>query len=75
MKDKIKLDSLGRIVIPVHIRNELGIKGGDTLEISLSKGVVCISPSKPVCLLCGKKLSFNTKPPVCSNCKIKLINS
>ena len=42
MKDKIKLDSLGRIVIPVHIRNELGIKGGDTLEISLSRGIVSI---------------------------------
>lgn len=75
MKDKIKLDSLGRIVIPVHIRNELGIKGGDTLEISLSRGTISIYPLKPICLLCGKKLSFNTKPPVCSDCKIKLINS
>lgn len=30
-----KLDELGRIVIPIEVRKELGIKDGESLDISV----------------------------------------
>ena len=32
-----RIDDLGRIVIPKHIRNELKLKTGDALELTLRK--------------------------------------
>lgn len=30
-----KIDELGRIVIPIEVRKELGIKDGESLDISI----------------------------------------
>lgn len=38
------IDDLGRIVIPKEVRNLIGIKAGDTLEIALTNEGVLIKP-------------------------------
>lgn len=37
-----KIDALGRVVIPTNIRNSLGIKSGDCLEIIEDSGNVIL---------------------------------
>jgi AbrB family looped-hinge helix DNA binding protein len=40
--DKTRLNDNGRIVIPADIRQELGLKPGDTLLLSVEEGVLKI---------------------------------
>lgn len=51
------IDSLGRIVIPKHIRQELGLQDGHTLEFSVDEyGSICMrAPHPPTCKHCGKQ--------------------
>lgn len=37
-----KVDELGRIVIPIDVRKQLGIKEGETLEISIENNKVVL---------------------------------
>lgn len=39
-----RIDDLGRVVIPKEIRRNLGIKGGDALEIYVQEGSVTFVP-------------------------------
>lgn len=43
-----RVDDLGRIVIPKEIRNNLGIREGEAMEISISdNGSVCFTKCSP----------------------------
>lgn len=48
-----RVDSLGRIVIPMQLRRKLNIEEKDTLEIMYDKSLVFIKKSKPTCIFCG----------------------
>ena len=37
-----KVDELGRIVIPIYVRKQLGIKEGETLEISIGNNKIVL---------------------------------
>lgn len=37
-----KVDELGRIVIPIDVRKQLGIKEGKTLEISIENNKIVL---------------------------------
>jgi transcriptional pleiotropic regulator of transition state genes len=37
-----KLDGLGRFVVPMEMRKELGIKEGDALEIFQHRNMICL---------------------------------
>ncbi len=37
-----KVDELGRIVIPIDVRKQLGIKEGETLEISIENNKIVL---------------------------------
>lgn len=48
-----KVSSHGSINIPVAMRREMGIQGGDPMEVSLHNGVVSVRPYMPRCIFCG----------------------
>jgi AbrB family looped-hinge helix DNA binding protein len=40
------IDSAGRVVIPKHIRDQVGLHGGDEIEIGVEGGIVTIGPRR-----------------------------
>ncbi len=42
---KSSIDRLGRVVVPKGIRDALGLKGGEALEIELRDGAIEIRPA------------------------------
>ena len=65
-----KIDELGRIVIPIEIRNTLGIESRDALEIFTEGDRIVLTKYQPSCLFCGKSentLFFHGKL-ICRDC-------
>lgn len=50
-----KIDRLGRIVIPIEIRNIMGICEGDFLEILQSNNGLMVRKYNEGCIFCGEK--------------------
>ena len=48
-----RVDSLGRLVIPMELRRTLGIKEEDPMEIFTTEDGILIRPYKPGCTCCG----------------------
>lgn len=69
-----KVDELGRIVIPMELRNRLNISEKDPLEIFVDGSSIVLKKINSNCVFCGSDknlLSFNNKL-ICSNCKTKI---
>ena len=69
-----KMDELGRIVLPMELRNNLGIKNKDPLEIFVDGDCIILRKYQPACCFCGETkdtVSFNEKL-VCKSCIEKL---
>ena len=49
-----KIDDLGRIVIPIEIRNTLGIENRDALEIFVEDDKIILERYAPTCIFCGE---------------------
>jgi transcriptional pleiotropic regulator of transition state genes len=67
---RVNLDELGRIVIPIQIRREYGIKRGNKLEaIELEDGVL-IKTVDESCVICGgnEKLISLEEKFICEKC-------
>ncbi len=70
-----QLDSMGRIVIPKEIRNQLGLRSNfDSLEIYMEGGNIILKKYRPTCAFCdrladGVELNGIS---VCSSCVEKL---
>lgn len=63
MKDVlVPMDQAGRIVLPKDIRQELAIKPGDILRVSIRGPAVTLTPNKEITGLVrkGKALVFST---------------
>lgn len=71
-----KVDELGRIVIPMEVRNRLHITEKDPLEIFVDGSSIVLKKFNSSCIFCGSDknlLSFDNKL-ICSNCKEKISN-
>ena len=71
-----KVDELGRIVIPMELRNKLDIEERDALEIFVDGSSIILKKYASSCTFCGSEkdlLTFNGKL-ICSKCKEKLSN-
>ena len=70
-----KVDELGRVVIPIEIRNKLDIAEKDPIEIYVDGSSVILKKFVPNCLFCGssKKLVEYNGKLVCEAC-IKELN-
>lgn len=72
-----KVDELGRVVIPIEIRNQFGIEEKDPIEIYVDGTSIILKKYEKSCLFCGSTknlISFNDKL-VCSKCIDKLTSS
>ena len=70
-----KLDRLGRVVIPIQHRKNLGAFEGTLLNIEYADGKVIISLAEEHCRMCGKVISHSLNVPLCRTCieKIKTL--
>lgn len=69
-----KVDELGRVVIPIELRRNLGIDDRDGLEIFVEEDQIILKRYSPSCIFCsnaGNIVKFNEKN-VCTSCLEKL---
>ncbi len=65
-----KVDELGRIVLPIELRRNLGIEEKDSLEIYVDGSSVILRKYQPSCIFCDDATDvviFKGKN-VCPNC-------
>ena len=69
-----RIDELGRIVIPIELRNKLGIAEKDPLEIYVEDSNIVLKKFETSCIFCGnaKKLSEYQGKLICNKCLKKL---
>ena len=69
-----KVDELGRIVIPIEIRNKFDIAEKDPIEIYVDGSSIVLRKYEPNCIFCGntKNLTTYKDKLVCSKCIQKI---
>ncbi len=69
-----RVDELGRVVIPIELRNKFGISEKDPIEIYVDGSSIILKKYEPNCVFCGnsKRLSEYKDKLVCSKCLEKL---
>ena len=65
-----KVDELGRVVIPIEIRNQFNIAEKDPIEIYVDGSSIVLKKYEPNCIFCGstKKLVTYKDKLICSKC-------
>ncbi len=65
-----KIDELGRIVIPMEIRNTLDLKSRDSIQISLEDERIVLTKYGDKCVFCGNqdKLKSYMGKQICQKC-------
>lgn len=69
-----RLDELGRIVIPMELRNKYNIKEKDPIEIFVDGSSIVLRKCEPNCTFCGgskKMITFENKL-ICEKCISKI---
>ena len=69
-----KVDELGRVVIPIEIRNKFDIAEKDQIEIYVDGSSIILKKYEPNCIFCGNSknlISYKDKL-ICSKCAQKL---
>ena len=65
-----RIDSLGHIMIPKTIREELDMDTGSEVEFYVQNGTLIVEKYSPECFICGNRVElvdFRNKK-VCSEC-------
>ena len=71
-----KIDELGRFVIPMEMRNKLGISNNDSLEIYVEGTSIVLRKYQPDCVFCGSSrnvVSYKGNN-VCEKCVSEMKN-
>ncbi len=65
-----KVDELGRVVIPIELRNQFNISEKDPIEIFVDGSTIVLKKYEKSCLFCGntKKLSEYKGKLICNKC-------
>ena len=69
-----RVDELGRVVIPIEIRNQFNIAEKDPIEIYVEGSSIILKKFEPNCIFCGNTknlLNYNDKL-ICKNCSKKI---
>ena len=71
-----KVDELGRIVIPIELRRNLGIDEKDSLEIYVENDHILLKKYSPACIFCSNAseiTTFNGRN-ICKDCLNEIKN-
>lgn len=70
------LDKLGRIVIPIEIRNNFNIQYNDEIEIFVKDNSIILKKYEPSCIFCHKAKNLTTykNQIVCKECIKNITN-
>lgn len=69
-----RMDELGRVVIPIEIRNQFNIAEKDPMEIYVDGSSIVLKKFEPNCIFCGNTknlLEYNDKL-ICEKCSKKI---
>lgn len=69
-----KMDELGRVVIPIEIRNQFGIAEKDPMEIYVDGSNIVLKKYELNCIFCGNTknlIDYNNKL-ICEECSEKI---
>ena len=69
-----RVDELGRVVIPIEIRNQFNIIEKDPIEIYVDDSSIILKKYEPDCIFCGNSknlIAFKDKL-VCPKCAEKI---
>ena len=71
-----KIDSLGRFVIPIELRNVLDISTSDSIEIFTDDDKIILKKYQPACLFCGNAddITYYKGKLICKSCLKELKN-
>lgn len=71
-----RVDELGRIVIPIELRNKLKIAERDSIEIYVDGSSIVLKKFEETCVFCGstKNLVQYKDKLICSKCAQNLSN-
>lgn len=69
-----RIDSLGRVVLPIELRRMLRLEINDPVEISASPGKIVIQKHETACIFCGGEdgLSDFHGKKLCKKCRAEL---
>lgn len=67
-----EIDRVGRVVIPMEFRKELGIEFNSKVVISMMDGEIVIRARNGKCALCGEAIGKNAKMQLCQKCIAKV---
>ena len=69
-----RVDELGRVVIPIELRNKFGITEKDPMEIYVEGSSIILKKYEPNCIFCGnsKKLIDFQDKLICEKCAEKI---
>ena len=71
---QFNMDELGRVVIPIEIRNQFNIVEKDPIEIYVDGSSIVLKKFEPNCIFCGNTkdlLTYNDKL-ICKKCSEKI---
>ena len=65
-----KIDELGRIVLPIELRNTMDIKNRDSVEIFVDEDKIILKKYEPACMFCGSadNVTYFKGKLVCKEC-------
>lgn len=65
-----RVDELGRVVIPIELRNKFGISEKDPIEIYVEGSNIILKKYEPNCVFCGssKNLVTYKEKLICDKC-------
>lgn len=69
-----RMDELGRVVIPIEIRNQFDIAEKDPIEIYVDGSTIVLKKYEPNCIFCGNTknlIDYNDKL-ICEDCSKKI---
>ena len=71
-----KVDELGRVVIPIELRNKFNISEKDPIEIYVDGSNIILKKYEVSCIFCGntEKLKEYKDKQICENCLKKISN-
>ena len=69
-----RVDELGRVVLPIELRNKFGITEKDPMEIYVDGSSIVLKKYEPNCIFCGnsKKLVDYQGKLICEKCAEKI---